>query len=83
LALPILDILVPQVGQVPEVAGRLFFMTIALAPFISFFARHLTQYASMLHLLLNTNIYHFRLDVNRFELTFYVLFEDFLHIRVS
>jgi hypothetical protein len=55
LALPILNILVPQVGQIPEVAGRLFFITMALAAFISFLARHLTQYASILHLLLNTN----------------------------
>jgi hypothetical protein len=42
-ALPILNILVPQVGQVPWVAGRLLAMVMDLGAFISFFARHLTQ----------------------------------------
>jgi hypothetical protein len=46
LALPILKIFVPHVGQVPSVAGRPFFMVIDFAPLISFFARHLTQYPS-------------------------------------
>jgi hypothetical protein len=41
--LPILNILVPQVGQTPWVAGLPFFMVIALAFFISFLARHFTQ----------------------------------------
>jgi hypothetical protein len=41
--LPILNILVPQVGHIPEVAGLLFFMVMALAFFISFLARHFTQ----------------------------------------
>jgi len=45
--LPILNILVPQVGQVPEVAGLLFFIVIALGAFISLLVRHLTQYASI------------------------------------
>jgi hypothetical protein len=67
LALPILNILVPQVGQIPEVAGLPFFIVIALGAFISLFFRHLTQYASMLHLLLNRKIYHFTHNVNRFE----------------
>jgi hypothetical protein len=43
LALPILNILVPQVGQAPVVAGFLFFIVTALGFFISFLARHLTQ----------------------------------------
>jgi hypothetical protein len=46
VALPILNILVPQVGHVPSVAGFPFFMVIALAPFISRFVRHFKQYAS-------------------------------------
>jgi hypothetical protein len=44
--LPILYILVPQVGQVPVVAGLSFFIVTGFAPFISFFALHLTQYPS-------------------------------------
>jgi hypothetical protein len=53
LALPILNTLVPQVGQVPWVAGFLFFKVTSLGFLISFFARHLTQYASAIaaHLL--------------------------------
>jgi hypothetical protein len=58
---------VPQAGQVPEVAGLLFFIVIALGFFISFLVRHLTQYASTLHLLLNRKIYYFASYVNRFE----------------
>src|SRR5688572_1689730 len=50
-ALPILNILVPQLLQVPLVAGRPFFITICCGSFISRLALHLTQYASM-HLLL-------------------------------
>jgi hypothetical protein len=41
--LPILNILVPQVGHTPWVAGLPFFMVMDLAFFISFLARHLTQ----------------------------------------
>ena len=44
-AFPILNILVPQFGQVPWVAGLPFFMVIALASFISLLARHFIQYA--------------------------------------
>jgi len=47
LLLPILKILVPQVGQVPSVAGFLFFMTMLLGFLISFLARHFTQYPSI------------------------------------
>jgi hypothetical protein len=43
--LPILNILVLHVGQTPWVAGFPFFMVIALGLFISFVARHFTQYA--------------------------------------
>jgi len=46
--LPILNILVPQVAQVPVVAGLPFFIVMAVGFFISFFALHLTQYASIL-----------------------------------
>ena len=46
-AAPILNIFVPQVSQVPVVAGLPFFMVIAVASFISFFALHFTQYASI------------------------------------
>jgi hypothetical protein len=42
---PILNIFVPQVGQIPVVAFFLFFMTVGLGSFISFFALHFTQYA--------------------------------------
>ena len=42
---PIRNILVPQVGHTPWVAGLPFFMVIALASFISLFIRHFTQYA--------------------------------------
>ena len=41
---PILNILVPQVGQVPLRAGFPFFMVTPTAFGSSFFARHLTQY---------------------------------------
>ena len=44
--LPILNILVLQVGHTPWVAGLPFFIVIALGLFISFLALHLTQYAS-------------------------------------
>jgi hypothetical protein len=46
--LPILNILVLQVGQTPWVAGLPFFIVMALVLFISFLARHFTQYASIL-----------------------------------
>jgi hypothetical protein len=49
LAAPILNILVPQLEQVPVVAGFPFFIVIAVASFISFLALHFTQYASMLY----------------------------------
>ena len=42
-ALPILNIFVPQVGHVPWVAGRPFFMVIDWVPCISLFVRHFTQ----------------------------------------
>jgi hypothetical protein len=41
--LPILNIFVLHTGQDPWVAGRPFFMVMALAPFISLLVRHLTQ----------------------------------------
>jgi hypothetical protein len=41
--LPILNILVPHTGHTPWVAGRPFFMVMALAFFISLLVRHLTQ----------------------------------------
>ena len=47
LLAPILNIFVPQCEQVPEVAGFPFFMVTAVGSFISFFALHLTQYASI------------------------------------
>jgi hypothetical protein len=40
---PILNILVPQTGQTPWVAGLPFFMVTLLAVFISCLARHFTQ----------------------------------------
>ena len=40
---------VPQDGHTPLVAGLPFFMVTALALFISFLARHFTQYASIFH----------------------------------
>ena len=43
LLLPILNILVPQVGQIPCVAGLPFFMVISLGSFISLLALHFTQ----------------------------------------
>jgi hypothetical protein len=45
LALPILNIFVPQVGQTPWVAGLPFFIVISFVSFISRLALHLTQYA--------------------------------------
>ncbi len=45
--LPILNILVPHVPQVPVVAGLPFFIVIAVGLCISFFALHFTQYAPM------------------------------------
>lgn len=50
-ALPMRNILVPQTGQVPWVAGRPFFMVMALGFFTSLFLRHFTQYACMVCLL--------------------------------
>jgi hypothetical protein len=38
-----LNILVPQEGQVPWVAGRMFFIVIDLGFFISLLVRHFTQ----------------------------------------
>jgi hypothetical protein len=43
LLLPILNILVLQVGHTPWVAGRPFFIVISLGSFISLFALHFTQ----------------------------------------
>lgn len=43
LALPILNIFVPHVGQTPWVAGLPFFIVISLGSFISRLALHLTQ----------------------------------------
>ena len=43
---PILNILVPQTGHLPSVAGRPFFIVIWTASLISRLALHLTQYAS-------------------------------------
>ena len=42
-AAPIRNMLVPQVGQTPLLAGLPFFIVMALAFFISFFKRHFTQ----------------------------------------
>ena len=42
-ALPILNIEIPHVGQVPFVAGFPFFMVTAWVPFISLLSLHLTQ----------------------------------------
>ena len=42
---PILNILVPQVGHTPWVAGFPFFIVMALASLISFLVRHFIQYA--------------------------------------
>jgi len=42
----ILNITVPQVGHLPLMALRPFFMTSSTASMISFFALHLTQYPS-------------------------------------
>jgi len=47
LLLPMRNMAVPQVGHTPLVAGLPFFMVTALALFISFLARHFTQYASI------------------------------------
>ena len=61
---PILNILVPHDGQTPWVAGFPFFMVMALAFFISFLARHLTQYPSMVtasYMLFALTINHARL----------------------
>ena len=49
LLLPMQNMAVPQEGQIPLVAGLPFFMVTALALFISFLARHFTQYASIFH----------------------------------
>jgi hypothetical protein len=46
--LPILNILVPQVVQMPWVAGLPFFIVTFFSSFISLFDLHLTQYASIL-----------------------------------
>jgi hypothetical protein len=43
--------LVPQTGQTPVVAGLPFFIVIDFGFLISLFARHFTQYASILKLL--------------------------------
>ena len=42
--LPMLNILVLHVGQVPEIAGLPFFIVTGLAPEISLLLRHFTQY---------------------------------------
>jgi hypothetical protein len=43
--LPILKSLVPHFGQVPDMAGRLFFKVTRFGFDISLFFRHFTQYA--------------------------------------
>lgn len=43
MGLPILNILVPQVGQVPVVAGFPFFIVISVGLVISFLDLHLMQ----------------------------------------
>jgi len=45
--LPILNILVPQTGQTPRVAGRPFFIVICSVSFIVLFSRHFMQYPSI------------------------------------
>jgi len=55
--LPILNIFVPHVEQVPVVAGLPFFIVIAVGVSISFLALHLTQYASIELILLPENIF--------------------------
>jgi hypothetical protein len=52
LLLPILKTLVPQVAQVPLIAGLPFFIVMLTGSFTSVFALHLTQYASIAPLLL-------------------------------
>jgi hypothetical protein len=44
-AFPILNIFVPQEGQVPWVAGLPFFIVIDFGSLISLFVRHFIQYA--------------------------------------
>ena len=46
LAAPILNILVPQTGHFPSVAGLPFFIVICTASLISRLVLHFTQYAS-------------------------------------
>ena len=48
--LPIQNMLVPQVGHTPFVAGLPFFIVTALALFISFLDLHFIQYASIFFL---------------------------------
>ncbi len=45
--MPMRYILVPQAGHVPLVAGFPFFIVTAVGFCISFFVRHLRQYASI------------------------------------
>jgi hypothetical protein len=45
--LPILNIFVPQIEQIPVVAGLPFFIVTFFSSFIDLFDLHLTQYASM------------------------------------
>jgi len=56
-AFPIRNIFVPQEGHVPWVAGLPFFIVIAFGSFISFLARHFTQYACIFHLLSDFSLY--------------------------
>jgi hypothetical protein len=55
--LPILNIFVPQVEQVPVVAGLPFFIVVDVGFLISFFALHFTQYASNFKPLSERNVF--------------------------
>ncbi len=49
--LPILNIFVLHVGQVPEIAGLPFFMVTGFGFFISLFVLHFTQYPVVISIL--------------------------------
>src|SRR5271169_778021 len=56
----ILNITTPQVGHLPLIAFRPFFMVSSTASAISFFALHFTQYPSGIKLGCTTCFRHFR-----------------------
>jgi len=76
------NIFVPQVGQLPWVAGLPFFILIDLALLISLFFRHFMQYACILvtSFVFEKIISNFKYVVNRKMRVFTCIFKKFVFV---